>query len=366
MGELIMRRVFELFILFVFLNIPIFVYGGAWEQAQELCRQSGGNCDYNIPTPTPSIDRSYSNQPQPSTPKTSTSKTYKKPNSSSLSPSQSMTIGVFGGLLNGLFSGLMNPPDTTDYDYQQAQQKKAYEEQQKLLMQKKQQALKTWHAIKDQSQSQSQSQTQTQTQTTQQNQNPSLGFKTLGSSLVPFQWQNKINPKELDSSITLAQSQSQFDLNHEVQIFVGNRLNDLVEEGGKDFLEKYHNSNVLRAKAEELPLKEQLKINGLKKYVKSESVDNALFVGKIIVEYKDGVSNFLQNLADFAILKIGIPQANYALEAGRAYSRLGFHLLDYDLTKISNAVGMDFNFKEFINNNFNAYQKGVYEWLTKE
>jgi hypothetical protein len=347
---LIMRRVFELFVLFVFLNIPIFAYAGAWEQAQELCRQSGGNCNYNIPTPTPSIDRNYSNQPQPSAPKT-----YTKPRSPSLSPSESMTIGIFGSLLSGLFSGLMNPPDTPNDDYLQAQKQKEYEEQQKLLMQKKQQALKTWHAIKDQPQS--------ETQTAQQNQNPSLGFKTLGSSLVPFKWQNKINPKELDSSITLAQNQSQFDLNHEVQNFFGNRLNDLAQEGGNDFLEKYHKSNILLAET----LKERKKIKGLGKFVGDNVYENTIGIASIIVDYKtDGVAKALQSVADFSILKIGIPQANFTLEAGRVYSRSVFNLLDKTLTKISNAVGMDFDFQEFINNNFNAYQKGVYEWLVKE
>ncbi|OSS42186.1 hypothetical protein DESAMIL20_1739 [Desulfurella amilsii] len=345
-----MKRVFELLVLFVFLNIPIFTYAGAWEQAQELCKQSGGNCNYNIPTPTPSIDRNYSNKPQPSAPKT-----YKKSRSPSLSPSESMTIGIFGSLLGGLFSGLMNPPDTTNDDYLQAQKQKEYEEQQKLLMQKKQQALKTWHAIKDQSQS--------ETQATQQNQDQSLGFKTLGSSIVPFKWQDKINTKELSSSVALMQSQNQFDLNHEVQNFFGNRLSDLVQEGGKVFLEKYHKSNILLAET----LKEQKKIKGLSKFIGDNVYENTLGIASIIVDYKiDGVAKALQSIADFSILKIGIPQASFTLEVSKVYSRFVFNLLGKDLTEISNAVGMDFDFKEFINNNFNAYQKGVYEWYAKE
>lgn len=342
-----MRRVFECFVLLFSLSIAVFAYGGAWEQAQELCRQSGGNCNYDIPTPTPSIDHNYSNQAQPSAPKTHT-----KPSAPSLSPSESMAIGIFGSFLSGLFSGLMNPPDITDNDYLQAQKQREYEEQQKLLMQKKQQALKTWHDIKNQS--------QLDTQPTKQNQSPSLGFKTLGSSLVPFKWQNKVDPKELDNNITLAQNQSQYDLNHEVGNFIGNRLNDLVQEGGKVFLEKYHKSNILLAET----LKERKKIKGLGKLVGDNAYENTIGIANIIVNYKtDGVAKAIQSMADFSVVKLSIPQANFTLEAGKAYSRFVFNLLDKSLTDISNAVGMDFNFKEFIDNNFNSYQKGVYEYL---
>lgn len=346
-----MRRVFNLFVLFVLLNMPIFAYGGAWEQAQDLCRQSGGNCNFNVPTPTPSIDRSHSNQPQSSEPKT-----YTKPSSPSLSPSESMTLGIFGSFLSGLFSGLFNFSDTTNNDdYIKAQKQKEYEEQQKLLMQKKQQALQTWHALRNQPQS--------NTQTTKQTQNTSLSFKTLGSSITPFKWQDKVDPKELDNSISLAQNQSQLDFNHELNKFFTNRLNDLVQEGGKDFLNKYHKSNITLAET----LKERKKIKGLGKLVGDNAYENTLGIASIVVDYKtDGVTKALQSVADFLVLKIGIPQANFTLEAGRIYSRSVFNLLKKDLVDISNAVGMDFDYENFIKTNLTNSQKGVYDWLKGE
>ncbi|MGB9756128.1 MAG: hypothetical protein ACPLXO_04505, partial [Desulfurella sp.] len=144
-----MKNLFVCIILVIFLILPAKTYAGAWEQAQELCKSSGGNCNYNIPTPTPSIDKSYSTTP--SNPKPSS---YTKPKAPALSPSQSMTIGIFGSLLSGLFSGI-GDFSSNDYDYEQAQKQKAYEEEQKKLMLQKQNALNKWHAIQSSTQSSS-------------------------------------------------------------------------------------------------------------------------------------------------------------------------------------------------------------------
>lgn len=349
-----MKWVKVLVVAIVF-SVPTYAFSGAWEQAQELCKQSGGNCNYNIPTPTLSVDKSHPSKPKVA-PKTYTHKT-----PPSLTPSQSIAVGIFSGLFSGLFSNLLSPPDTSEYDRIQAQKQKEYEQQKKFLMQQKQKALAKWHAIADDNQ--------------KQTDNPALfaspsplGFKTLGSTLQPFKWESKVNPQVLNEpKFNQISSQSVFDFNNEIQIFIENRLDNLIEAGGSNFLEQYHKKNLMLAQS----LKENKKLQTLGKFVSEETFENTFGVASILVSYKQGgFIKATQTTADFIVSKIGIPQASFTLEAGRLYSRFGFKLLEKDLTDISNALNTlssanisSFDFKEFVNQNFNAKQKAVMDWL---
>ncbi len=355
----------------IFIGIGFFIYGNCFGGAYEQLLQMSGGKLPDVPTPTFVCDSSIpgncqsGSQIKPSTSKSSVSKPH-----SSLSPSQSMAVGIFGSLFSGFFDGLFNTNNNAYNAQQEAEQKakEEYQKQQELLNQQKKQALDKWHKIQ-------QNQT-TQTQTNQTN--TSLGFKTLGSTLQPFQSNqpslatanNQTNtysgffntPQPLQTSLDTSSSNSyqNDDFNNMFSNVLSNSASDALQEAGKASLEGYHELNLQTAKNN----LESQKIAKLGKYVDEKTFENTIGIATIIIDYKkEGLSKAIGSGVDFLISKIGIPQANIALMGGRLYSNTVFNLLKKDLTSLSNAVGLDFNYNEFVDNNLTPMQKGVYEWL---
>jgi len=353
----------------IFIGISFFTYsncfGGAYEQ---LLQMSGGKLP-DVPTPTAVCDTSIAGNCQSGSQIKPSTSSISKPHSS-LSPSQSMAVGIFGSLFSGFFDGLFNYNNNAYNAQQEAEQraKEEYQKQQELLNQQKKQALDKWHKIQQNQTSQSTANNQTST---------SLGFKTLGSTLQPFQSsqtslttannQNntysgffntpQVLPSNLDSSTNAYKND---DFNNIVGDMVSNTSNNALNELGKAYLEKYHDSNLLLAKSK----LESQKINKLGKYVSEKTFDNTIGIATIIIDYKnEGLSKAISSGVDFVISLLEIPQTNIALMGARTYSSLVFNALEKDLTSISNAVGMDFNYKEFVDNNLTPMQKSVYEWV---